>query len=982
MTFKFDVQQYQEECIEKILQIFLNLNEGKTLAEAIKINAEVNSYPQTFSDQKNIDIKMETGTGKTFTFIKSMFELNQKFGYKKFIILIPSIAIREGTKKNLEITKDYFKSYYSNLSSLDKEIDVSIYQGGNIGAIERFINDPKRFSVLIMTPDSFNRDKNKINQQIEKDLYINAKTYLEALKQLNPIIIIDEPHKFEGDAFKKYFSGFNNYFLRFGATFPKAIKKANKSKNKQDDTLQFSNIAYILDSISSFRQCLVKRIAVFTEGLIKENEIIEEIRKEKIRVKKLINGDWKKEVLKQGDKFNNSVINAIKKDSILLANGEVHFPQNISYSLSEDDLRLMISRTIKLHFEKEKILFNQGIKALSLFFIRNIADFREEQNPIVKKIFESEYLKERQNQVNQLKNKKEFQNYLQYLEQDFDDKNNLKVHKGYFSGDKKNTEKNEQESIDEILKDKEKLLSFESSTRFIFSVWALQEGWDNPNIFTICKLSNYGSENSKLQQIGRGLRICVKKEDNLLIRQTVDKFDNEEDFWQINNLDVVVSSNEGDFVAGIQNDIARNSILLNDKFSRKELLELLQGKVSVVARDVLQFMEDEKLVKFVEETESGEEIYQKSSEFSDKILTLKKNPQDLTKINQKDLEEIIKLFDNDAKNFARDGNKIKKKKNLKIKAGSLEKFKELWRIINQKAFYFIKDLNQENEEFLTKKIAGEINKINIKEQYRTSTKHTQNIKDNLFLSENLSDSWRQKDKLNYINFITEIADKTNISLNFITKIFNNLEHNFKQNEISKNANYAKKEIIEIIKNNLVGNIKSEIEYKFIEGEILSNSMLDEQGNFRSELKAGSLGKNQEEIANFSLKEKWIFEDVIEYDSEFEKEIITKDEDKKEIIIIFAKMPKLEISTPIGKYSPDFCYSIEKEGKKKLFLIVESKGYETQTKIPQNEKDKIYFAKKYFEKLSQNCGDDVVIKFQERINKEKLSDIINQTLNQL
>jgi len=981
VSFKFDIQQYQEECIDKILQIFSNLNDRKNLEEAMKLNAELSSYPQTFSYQKNIDIKMETGTGKTFTFIKSMFELNHKFGYKKFIILIPSIAIREGTKKNLEITKDYFKSYYSNLPSLDKEIEVGIYQNSNISAIERFINDPKRFSVLIMTPDSFNRDKNKINQQIEKDLYTNAKTYLEALKHLNPIIIIDEPHKFEGDAFKKYFSGFNNYFLRFGATFPKKNKKANKSKNKQDEALQFSNIAYILDSISSFRQCLVKRITVFTEGLTKENEIIEEINKEEVRVKKLINGDWQKEALKQGYKFNNSVITAIKKDSILLANGEVHFPQTISYSLSEDDLRFMISRTIKLHFEKEKILFNQGIKALSLFFIRNIADFRDAQNSIVKKIFESEYLKERQKQINQLKNKKEFKSYLQYLEKDFDDENNLKVHKGYFSGDRKNTEKNEQESIDEILKDKEKLLSFESSTRFIFSVWALQEGWDNPNIFTICKLSNYGSENSKLQQIGRGLRICVKKEEDLLIRQTVDKFDCEEDFWQINNLDVVVSSNEGDFVAGIQNEISNNSILLNDKFSRKELLELLQGKVSIAARDVLKFMEDEELIKFIEETESGEEIYQKSSEFSAKISLLKKNPQNLKKINQKDLEEMIKLFDNDAQNFARDGNKIKKKKNLKIKTGSLEKFKELWQAINQKAIYSIKDLNQESEEFLTKKIAGEISKINIKEKYRTSTKHTQNIKDNLFLSENLSDSWQQKDQLNYVGFIEEIADKTSTPLSFILKVFSNLEQDFRKNELAKNATQAKKEIIEIVKNNLVGNIKSEIEYKFIEGEILSNSMLDEQGNFRSELKAGSLGKNQEEITNFSLKEKWIFEDVIEYDSEFEKEIITNDEDKKEITI-FAKMPKLEISTPIGKYNPDFCYSIEKEGKKKLFLIVESKGYETQTQIPQNEKDKIYFAKKYFEKLSQNCSDDVVIKFQERINKEKLSDIINQALNHL
>ena len=978
MSFLFNEQKYQEDCIEKILKIFSDLNSGSSLKEAITSNANNSSYPQIFSSQKNLDIKMETGTGKTFTFIKTMFELNHKFGYKKFIILIPSIAIKEGTKKNLEITKDYFKSYYSNSSSFDKEIEVEIYNSGNLSAIENFVRDEKRFSVLIMTPDSFNRDKNKINQPLQKDFFNNAKNYLEALKSLNPIIIIDEPHKFEGDAFKKYFSGFNNYFLRFGATFPKEKIKFKKEV-KKEEVLTFSNIAYILDSISAFRQHLVKRITVFTEGLIKNSEIIEEISKAEIKAKKFINGQWQAEILKIGDNFNGSIISAVKKDNILLANGEIHYPQKTSYALSNEDLRLMIQKTIKLHFEKEKLLFNKQIKTLSLFFIRNINDFRGEK-ALVREIFEEEYVKERSLQIKALEGNKDFFEYLNYLKKDFDESNKLKVHKGYFSGDKANKEKNEQDSIDEILKDKEKLLSFESSTRFIFSVWALQEGWDNPNIFTICKLSNYGSENSKLQQIGRGLRICVKKEENFLVRQTIDKFEGDEDFWQINNLDVVVSSNESDFVLGIQNDILSNSILLNTIFSRSELLEALQGKVSVAAREALKFMEDKALIEFIEETKEGKEIYQKSPDFSLKINNLKKDPQNLGKINQKDLEEIAKIFDNNIENFIRDSSKIKKKKNLKIKAGSLENFKELWQTINQKAVYLIKNLDEKNEDFLTKKIADEISKINIKEQYRTSTKQIQDIKNNLFLSENLNNQNQQlRDKLNYIDFIKEISNKTNTPLNFILKIFNNLSQDFKQNQLSKNANLAKKEIIEIIKNNLVGNIKSEIEYKLVEGEILSGAMLDEKGNFKSELKAGSLGAKQEEITNFSLKEKWIFEDVIEYDSEFEKEIIINDENRQEITI-FAKMPKLEILTPIGKYNPDFCYLLEKEDKKKLFLIVESKGFETEAQIPQNEKDKIYFAKKYFEKLNQNCAANIIIKFQERINKEKLSNIISEALN--
>ncbi|MCE2687788.1 MAG: DEAD/DEAH box helicase family protein [Rickettsiales bacterium] len=990
MIFQFDEQQYQEDCINNIINIFKQLQENVDFRKVIEDNSFDGNYPAYFSGQKNIDIKMETGTGKTFTFIKTMFELNHNFGYKKFIILVPSIAIREGTKKNLEITKNYFKSYYENSRSFDKEIEVTTYKSADKQAIISFINDLERFSVLIMTPDSFNNSKKIINQPIERDLYIKniqAKSYLEALKLINPIIIIDEPHKFEGNAFKRYFVGFDNYFLRFGATFPKSgiVKIKKQDQNK---ILPFSNIAYILDSINSFRQYLVKRITIYNEGTLSKNTAIQEINQKSniVKVKEFVNGEWQKQDLKIGDKFNDSTISSIKKDNILLANGETHFLERISYILSDEDIRLMIVKTIKLHFNKEKTLFNLGIKALSLFFIRRIDDFKNKEGsidkPIIKKIFEEEYIKERALQIKDLDGNEEFKNYLEYLKKDFDDANQLIVHKGYFSGDKAKKENAEKESIDEILKDKEKLLSFASSTRFIFSVWALQEGWDNPNIFTICKISNYGSENSKLQQIGRGLRLCVKKEDNLFIRQTIYKFDNQEDFWNINNLDVVVSASEVGFVDAIQKDICENSVTLNQIFNSKELIEILKNKNIKDSNKIVNFMLQNQLISNGLFDDEGRALYKKVPDFLVKINNLKENINNIQNITYQELQIIERLFVENILDYARDGNKIRLKKNLKIKAGSLEIFKELWQKINKKAVFTIKNFDIEKQNKLAKNIANRILQIKLNQRFNQSTKHLQDITNNSFLNESLQDKIiTNKYKINYNELISEIASKSGVSLSFAIAIFNNLTLDFKENEINKDILQAKKEIVEIIKQELISSLKTTIEYNFIDGEIFSNIMNDENNNFKNELKAGSIGKNQEEVANFSLKEKWIFEDVIEYDSEFEREIIIKDANQQEITI-FAKMPKLEIATPIGKYSPDFCYAIEKEGKKKLFLIIEAKGYENSALIPVRESDKIDFATKYFTKLNAVFNNEINIRFEKRINKQSLADIINQTLKHL
>ena len=452
-----------------------------------------------------------------------------------------------------------------------------------------------------------------MNRPLEREmnapeLFVNnqepPKSYLECLKRLHPIVIMDEPHRFEGNAFKTYFEGFDNFYLRFGATFP-----------KKKDSLPLSNVAYVLDSISSFRQNLVKKIVVYTQDVIENTDTLIGIEKvgtvNKAIVSTLTNGIIARRELGVGAVFNGKSIKKINKDTIVLADDAI---EKVDYSLSDESLRAMIKETIKIHFEKEQTLFEKKVKALTLFFIESDTSLFRGANPKVKNIFEEEY----KNQYNKVVSKlDQTSDYYKYLQNDFDSDNNLLVHKGYFSGDKGNADEKVKEGVDEILKDKKKLLSTDSPTRFIFSIWALQEGWDNPNVFTICKLSNQGSEISKMQQIGRGLRICVNQD---LQRNTLKNLnDDQEEFWKINNLDVVVSSKEQGFVEAIQNEILSNSFLISETFTEQELIKTLKEKSGFDDDTIVTLVDDvlkDKKMIVRKAIVDGQKIYEKSPEFT------------------------------------------------------------------------------------------------------------------------------------------------------------------------------------------------------------------------------------------------------------------------------------------------------------------------------------------------------------------------------
>lgn len=961
--FQYEIQSYQEDCVNNIVSLFESLRQKEKFVDVLIEHHNKFNYKFPAQDTRNIDVMMETGTGKTFTFIKTIFELSRKFGLKKFIVLIPSVPIREGTKTNFEDTKDYFKSYYAN--EREKEVEVFTYEGGNISAVKQFIGN-SHLSVLIMTPSSFNSQDKILNRPLENDintpeLFENnqepTKSYLECLKRLNPIVIMDEPHRFDGNAFKTYFEGFDNYYLRFGATFP-----------KKKGSLPLSNVAYVLDSITSFRQSLVKKIVVYTQDVVENKDTligIEKVGSKNIAlVSTLTNGIVVKRELSIGAVFNGKSIKKITKDKIVLADDSI---EKVDYSLSDESFRAMIKETIQIHFDKEKSLFEQGIKSLTLFFIESDTSLFRGDNPKIKIIFEEEYLKQYKEV---LKNLDQNTEYYKYLQQDFDKENKLLVHKGYFSGDKGNADEKIKTGVDEILKDKKKLLSFESPTRFIFSIWALQEGWDNPNVFTICKLSNQGSEISKLQQIGRGLRICVNQN---LQRKTLSNLnDNQEVFWQINNLDVVVSNKEQGFVEAIQKEILSNSFMISETFTEQELIKTLKEISNFDDDTVIELVDDVlKVNKMIvrKAIVDGQKIYEKSPEFASILKKLE--------LPDEQFKAIQSLFASDAKTYVQKAENKKEKKKVFIKAAHIKEFQNLWNAINKNAFFVLDSLSKDQEKQLIENIKSEIENVNIEAILLQTMRAELNVdkidKDDA-ITKQLKDSVSHKSKLDYVELVHTLSNNTKTPISFVVKVFNSLSDDFKNKILCNNPTQAQKEISAIINKNLIALLKANIKYDGINGTSLPNVFKTEKD--RTYLDTGSVGKYQKDItSDFSLKSKWIFEEVIEYDSEFELDIVEQDPDINSIEI-FGKLPRLKIKTPLGDYNPDFCYAIKSTNGNKIFLVVEAKGYNSSTEIPVNEKSKIEFAKKYFEALRDHYKDaNFEISFKERINRTQLSTLI-------
>lgn len=689
LKIKFDRLDYQEKAVQSISDVFRNiaffkeentksnpnfdLQENKnTLVKNLSHVRERNGVEigeVSIKDELVVDILMETGTGKTFTFLESIYRLNRDFGLCKFVILVPSNPIRQGTLKNIKITKEFFVKEYG------KQISVYDYSEKTV---QNYINaNEQNISVLVSTYQSFNKASNNINKnKIEASLIGHSKSYMQALSYLKPVIIIDEPHRFEGKQTAKYLKNFNALFtLRFGATF------------KNDE---YKNLIFTLDSVDAFSKGLVKAITVDTVGN-------ENVQNHTISFKSLkgrnqsdyeasveykdIDSKNKTVVLTKGENLgeksgieylNSYIVEKITKTELLFTNGiSLALGVDESYGVLLDEMqKVIIDTAIKNHFEREEELFRLGIKSLCLFFVDRVDKYLTDDgiNGKLAKLFEKLYLA---NLDEVLKRKNLDSEYKKYLLKTKDDVS--RIHSGYFAKSKK--EGDEAKAIELILNKKEELLSFESDLRFIFSQWALQEGWDNPNVMTLCKLAPSNSKISKLQQIGRGLRLAVNQNGKRVTNEN-------ENFNFVNELFVVVPSTEENFVTSIQNEISEHSIKKVSKIFTAEIV--MENKIiqnAFMAVSLLNKLQEKGFVNI--DYEGNSEIIISKEQYHAKSHEL----EDLH-VKGCDNERLKEYFDSFFKTTSRVRAKQRGKKDkgkIKLHNENFKKFRKLWDSLNYDA---------------------------------------------------------------------------------------------------------------------------------------------------------------------------------------------------------------------------------------------------------------------------------------------------------
>lgn len=964
MKIKFKRLDYQEQCRDQILGVFKGIdlreseNDAQRIAnpvfetEALK-DVLLENIEDLRSEQKitqgsvgidkslNCDILMETGTEKTFCFLECVYALHKNYHLSKFIVLVPSNAIKLGVLKSVEITREFFKSEYSN-THLESYEDA-----------ERFIlASNHKCCVLVMTDAAFNKEDNIINQSCleNTNLFNGAKSYMQALASMRPIVIIDEPHKFLGDKTKEKLKEFNALItLRFGATF-------------KDD---YNNLIYALDSKKAFDCALVKSISVASvgesdecflelKGIEKKEAAINytdlENKTQSVKVKEHDNLG----VVTQISALEDYIVEKITKKEVRFLNGvNLLLDQKEPFShLLEGEQEAMLKEAIKSHFEREEGLFKKGIKALCMVFISGVNSYLSENEKPAKLalLFEKLY----QQKLEEVLKKPLDENYRAYLERTKD--NIQKVHGGYFAKSKK--ESDEAQVIALILKEKEKLLSFDSDLRFIFSQWALQEGWDNPNVMTICKLAPSHSNITKLQQIGRGLRLAVNDKGERITKEHAD-------FDFVNELVVIVPQVEGDFVGAIQQEISEHS-LIKQVFSGEEL-----EKNGIVKKGRYGFLlETLEGLGFGEKT--GDENFKltlNQNEF------LKKEPE-LEKLKDEKYLDFEKL-----KDFLKDrliGNSRVRKKNdrktekIKINKENFKKFETLWEGLNHQAriAYAI------DSESLIDEIVKNINSsFNVSSKIVSVTTHKKvetmgnNAKTEMFERESAC-VWSLHE------FISALSNKVKLSFKSVAKVLEKIDEN-KFNEIKKNEQEGLRRLEELFLEIIYQNIKDKISYQMRETTIenrKNDAFYDEKGEIR-EFLDGSLGVDKYEIKNSSAQEKCLYENFMQVDSEIEKDTIEESNDTK--IIVFGKLPRVKIPVGLNQtYSPDFGYVVENNDKKVL-LVVETKGVDKKSELRPEEERKISTAKKFFEALKKQ---GVNIEYKTKLSNDQLSALINEVLN--
>lgn len=1004
MKFNFRIQEYQTRAVDSVVQVFrgqsnqsgikYRIDPGKRKKEEAGQTAmaqfelgfknhelelskeELLRNIKTIQDNNHIrisdslvkgqgvcslDIEMETGTGKTYVYIKTMYELNKYYGWSKFIVVVPSIAIREGVKKSFEMTEEHFMEQYG------KKIRYFVYDSKNLNQIETYSSDAG-INVMIINTQAFNTSlkegaKNSAARIIysERDDF-SSRRPIDVIKANNPILILDEPQKMGGQATQTALKNFNPLFsINYSATHAKE-----------------HNLVYALDAVDAFNERLVKKIEVKgfqvknlrgTDIYLYLDEIILSDKKPptarmEIEVKNANSikrtmriffvGDNLYEISKNMEQYKGYTIAEIdpRNNKIIFTNGEEISKGDVSGDASEKDLRLIqIRETIKSHFEKENELFNQGIKTLSLFFIDEVAKYRqydEDGNELLGeygKIFEREYNSILNQYIGLFDD-----DYVKYLKSiDVHD-----THKGYFSIDKNGRAINSSENKDKIsddisaydliLKNKERLLSFEEPTRFIFSHSALREGWDNPNVFQICTLKHGKSVTMKRQEVGRGLRLCVNRDGFRMDAKALGR----DGVHELNKLTVIASESYQSFVEDLQKDTKKN---LRDR-PTKANSDYFVGKVVLRDGEKHKLTTQEAtmcyqyLVKNEYVSSDGEDSITEKYHDDLENNTLAELPEPL-----KDIEEGIHRLvqgifsDSDIENMFDDGHKTKVLDNDLNDNFYKKEFQALWKNINHKYAYIV---SFDSDELINKSIrAIDENLYVARLQYTVSSSEQ---KDELtvadfkegFLFKAAKSSTHdinntERSSIEY-DLIGKIAENTVLTRRTVVKILKGIEP-YKFSMYKENPEEFISSVSRLINEQKATIIVEHISYDETEGKY-DNSIFTAEKN-------GTLDR--------AFKAKKHIKPYVFTDGNAEKSVerrFAEDLDGAEEVCVYAKLPRgFAIPTPVGNYSPDWAIAFNAGTVKHIFFIAETKGSMESLQLRPIEKAKISCAKKLFNEIS-------------------------------
>lgn len=924
----------------------------------------------------NLTIEMETGVGKTYTYIKTMYELNKHYGWSKFIVVVPSVAIREGVYKSFQTTQEHFAEEYG------KKIRFFIYNSAQLTEIDRFASDSS-INVMIINSQAFNakgKDARRIYMKLDE---FRSRRPIDIIAKTNPILIIDEPQSVEGKQTKERLKEFNPLLtLRYSAT------------HKSDSIY---NMVYRLDAMEAYNKRLVKKIAVkgiteagstATDGYV----YLESINVSKADPTATIQFDFKgatgvrKKTATVGIGFNlydqsngmeeykeGFVVKFIdgRDNHIEFLNGVKLFAGDVIGKVSEDQLRrIQIRETILTHIERERQLFHKGIKVLSLFFIDEVAKYKQYDaagqpfNGIYADMFEEEYA----DVISNLQLAIGDADYLKYLEAI----SATTTHAGYFSVDKKGkmtnskvTDKTERTSddidaYDLIMKNKELLLDrnpTKSPVRFIFSHSALREGWDNPNVFQICTLKQSGSDVRKRQEVGRGLRLCVNQDGERMDANVLGN-----DVHNINVLTVIASESYDSFAKGLQTELA-------DAVANRPMAvtaDLFKGKVVVDARGNEQVIDGETAQAiYFDMVVNG--YVDKKGVLTDKYYADKANGE--VKVAEEvadSAESVLKIVDSVYDSRAMQPENARNN-NVELQVDpeklAMPEFKALWKRISPKSVYVV---DFDTDELVRKSIDSLNRNLHVsKIFFKVETGTMDDIKSKEDL---LSGSSFAKSKSETYDASKRIHANSGVKYDLIGKLV-------------EETGLTRKAVVEIlvgIEKAVFEQFKDNPEEFIIKAAALINDekataiiqhisydVLDERYDtdiFTEPTIKGKLGSN-------AMKAKRHLYDHIVYDSTNERDFAT-DLDTNTDVAVYVKLPdSFYISTPVGRYNPDWAIAFYEGTVKHIYFVAETKGSMSSMQLRLIEESKIHCAREHFKAISTgNVVYDVVDSYQSLLDK--------------